>query len=229
MIEYFAVENFKAFGTEQVLPLKAVTVLFGPNSAGKSSFIHAFLFSQINLALALSDIHEIPISDDIIDLGGFRQFVYRQDVERTVSWTAGIRPSELMRQTGKRAGINVDTLALTVSNKLDHTRPPVGGDETSIDITLSVNSEPLLSIKKYNPRAYVPILGLVDPKEIPPPEIHIHWEHPLNATSRPLDFETLKADFKESQLKIGTTALFAPLVSTLMTDPVGWAVGASHW
>ncbi len=36
------VGNFKAFADTQRIPLKPITLIFGPNSAGKSSFIHRY-------------------------------------------------------------------------------------------------------------------------------------------------------------------------------------------
>jgi predicted ATPase len=41
----FTLANFKAFGpTAQEIPLKPITLVFGPNSAGKSSLIHSVLW-----------------------------------------------------------------------------------------------------------------------------------------------------------------------------------------
>ena len=33
--------NFKCYKEEQTIPLRPLTLIFGPNSAGKSSIIHA--------------------------------------------------------------------------------------------------------------------------------------------------------------------------------------------
>lgn len=37
----FFLGNFKAFGRKQKIPFKPITLVFGPNSSGKSSIIHA--------------------------------------------------------------------------------------------------------------------------------------------------------------------------------------------
>ena len=38
--------NFKAFGKTQKIPLKPITLVFGANSAGKSSLIHSFCLAN---------------------------------------------------------------------------------------------------------------------------------------------------------------------------------------
>ena len=37
-------ENFKAFKKRQVIPIRPLTLIFGPNSAGKSSIVQARAF-----------------------------------------------------------------------------------------------------------------------------------------------------------------------------------------
>lgn len=38
--------NFKAFADTQRMPVKPLTLLFGPNSSGKSSLIHGLLLAH---------------------------------------------------------------------------------------------------------------------------------------------------------------------------------------
>lgn len=44
MLTGITLENFKAFKEPQFIPIKPITLVFGPNSAGKSSIIHALAF-----------------------------------------------------------------------------------------------------------------------------------------------------------------------------------------
>ena len=41
MISKMWVKNFKAFGPNQEIPFAPITLLFGPNDAGKSSILQA--------------------------------------------------------------------------------------------------------------------------------------------------------------------------------------------
>ncbi len=44
MLTGITLVNFKAFKEPQFIPIKPITLVFGPNNAGKSSIIHALAF-----------------------------------------------------------------------------------------------------------------------------------------------------------------------------------------
>jgi AAA15 family ATPase/GTPase len=46
MITALRIGNFKAFAEPQTIPIKPLTLIFGANSAGKSSIIHALVFAR---------------------------------------------------------------------------------------------------------------------------------------------------------------------------------------
>ena len=46
MISELKIGNFKAFGPAQTIPLRPITLVFGPNSAGKSSIIQSLLLAR---------------------------------------------------------------------------------------------------------------------------------------------------------------------------------------
>ena len=74
-------ENFKGIGTRQRIELRPITLLFGPNSAGKSTILHALHYARE--ILERGDCNpDITIAG--MDLGGFAQFVYRHDLQRSV-------------------------------------------------------------------------------------------------------------------------------------------------
>ena len=80
MITAFTVKNFKAIGEEPVrIELKPITLLFGANSAGKSSILHA-----LNYAYSVFNEHNLNAeynthSGSIFDLGGFKRFIHREE------------------------------------------------------------------------------------------------------------------------------------------------------
>ena len=76
--------NFKAFGASQRVPLRPITLVFGANSAGKSSILHALALAHHAIAEGDLDTQLPRIGGESIDLGGFRQYVYRRDRERQV-------------------------------------------------------------------------------------------------------------------------------------------------
>jgi predicted ATPase len=92
MIGELALENFKAWERTGRLRLAPITVLFGPNSSGKSS-LNQFLVTlkqtvrspDRNLVLDLGD------ASSPVDLGSFRDVVSHHDVEREI-WFSGLWP-----------------------------------------------------------------------------------------------------------------------------------------
>lgn len=81
--------NFKAFGATQKIPLRPLTIVFGPNSSGKSSIIHSLLFAHeaLNSQKANNlDVTRPKIGGESVDLGGFRQFVFRRDAGNRIEW-----------------------------------------------------------------------------------------------------------------------------------------------
>lgn len=46
MLTSFSIGNFKAFGPTQTIPIKPITLVYGQNSAGKSSIMDAILFAS---------------------------------------------------------------------------------------------------------------------------------------------------------------------------------------
>lgn len=75
--------NFKAFGPSQRVPVRPITLLYGANSAGKSSVLHALALARHAVETGELDTQRTLIGGEAIDLGGFRQYVHRrQDGEQ---------------------------------------------------------------------------------------------------------------------------------------------------
>lgn len=73
--------SFKAFGPPQRVPLRPITLLFGANSAGKSSVIHALALAHHAIETGDLDTQRTRIGGDSIDLGGFLQYVHRRQAD----------------------------------------------------------------------------------------------------------------------------------------------------
>ncbi len=84
MITRIEIENFKGIGERIQLDLKPITLLFGPNSAGKSTVTHALHYAREVLTRRNYDADKTIAGGDFVDLGGFRTFVHMQNLERTV-------------------------------------------------------------------------------------------------------------------------------------------------
>ena len=89
------ISNFKAFATAQRLPLRPITLVYGANSAGKSSILHALALAHHAIETGDLDTQRTRIGGEIIDLGGFRQYVHRRDREKQVELRFELDPKQL--------------------------------------------------------------------------------------------------------------------------------------
>jgi hypothetical protein len=103
--------NFKAFGASQRIPLRPITLVFGANSAGKSSLIHALALAHHAVETGELDTQRTQVGGEAIDLGGFRQYVHRRDRERQVEIGFEIDPGRL---SGRAAGLLRSSREVTV-------------------------------------------------------------------------------------------------------------------
>lgn len=80
-----SLKNFKGIGHEaQTIELAPVTLLFGPNSAGKSTFLHSLIYLREILLNDNFDLHKSQFAGDWIDFGGFGNIVHNRDKKRTI-------------------------------------------------------------------------------------------------------------------------------------------------
>ena len=93
MITDLWIENFKGIGKRQHIPLRPVTLLFGANSAGKSTVLHALLYLDEILNNRNFDPVASISSTNTISLGGFSNLVHRAGSEEIakVTVTLGAR------------------------------------------------------------------------------------------------------------------------------------------
>lgn len=78
MWKNFKISNFKAFRNLQEVPLAPITLIYGPNSGGKSSIIQALLLLKQTIQSEQED--ETLISrGKLVDLGSFAALVHQHD------------------------------------------------------------------------------------------------------------------------------------------------------
>ena len=84
LITAFEIENFKGVGRPVRVDLRPITLLFGRNSAGKSTILHALCYAYEVLSHRAVDARKTELGGDQIDLGGFRSFVHGHDLNQPV-------------------------------------------------------------------------------------------------------------------------------------------------
>ncbi len=86
--------NFKAFSTPDPIPIRPITLIFGPNSSGKSSIIQSLLLLKQTLQDENPNTVLSPKGNEV-DLGSFYEFVHRHETEREVSFKIGTECGDL--------------------------------------------------------------------------------------------------------------------------------------
>lgn len=93
MLTGIGLRNFKAFGDEmQEAPLSKITLIYGPNSGGKSSIIQALLLLKQSLKVADSGL---VLRGEFVDLGSSRALLHKHEIERELGISIKYRNLEL--------------------------------------------------------------------------------------------------------------------------------------
>ena len=79
MITGISIENFKGIRERVELKLKPITLLFGPNSAGKSTILHALHYAREVFERRNLDADQTLTGGKYVDLGGFHQLVHNHN------------------------------------------------------------------------------------------------------------------------------------------------------
>ncbi|BAZ16306.1 hypothetical protein NIES4071_81820 [Calothrix sp. NIES-4071] len=111
-ITAFRLGNFKAFGDIQRIPLRPLTLIYGANSAGKSSIIHSLLLARHGFDTGELDVYRTKIGGEAVDLGGFGQYVYQRKRNNVVEWAVELDPKQL--QLGRLSKLLESVQNLTV-------------------------------------------------------------------------------------------------------------------
>ena len=84
LIRSLSLKNFKGFSDEVRIELRPITLLFGANSAGKSSVLHALQYLREILDRNNANADRTAQGGEAIDLGGFMNLVHGRGSERQI-------------------------------------------------------------------------------------------------------------------------------------------------
>ncbi len=86
MLKAIELENFKAFGERSRIEFAPITLIFGENSAGKSSILQSLNLLKQSRESRDKGALILPRTDGgIVDLGGFSEMVFDHDLSRNVA------------------------------------------------------------------------------------------------------------------------------------------------
>ncbi len=146
MLTSLHIGNFKAFAETQNIPIRPITLIFGPNSAGKSSIIHSLALAHEASRKGDLDIFRTEVGGSSIDLGGFRQYVHRRQASRRVEWGVTFDTSRLSGRLGELLKpVGTISAHITIGMALDdRDQPLVGATPGVISYELESRGEMLI-------------------------------------------------------------------------------------
>src|SRR6516162_3169114 len=104
--------NLKSIGaTRQAIDLKPITLLFGPNSVGKSTILQALHYLREILERGNID-PDVTIAGGLMDLGGFATLVHNHELDRAVRLkvTVDLADEQGAEALPLNAGLSFDSL-----------------------------------------------------------------------------------------------------------------------
>ncbi len=84
-IKTVTIQNFKGIRRKAVIPLAPVTMLFGANSSGKSSILHALLYLYELLVNKNVDPEYSSVTGEHVYLGGFAELINGKDLTKVMT------------------------------------------------------------------------------------------------------------------------------------------------
>ncbi|MBU1310185.1 MAG: AAA family ATPase [Gammaproteobacteria bacterium] len=84
-IKSITIQNFKGIRRKAVIPLAPVTMLFGANSSGKSSILHALIYLFELIVNRNPDPEYSTVTGEHLYLGGFKELVFGKDINNTIT------------------------------------------------------------------------------------------------------------------------------------------------
>ena len=195
MLQLLELENFKAFGERARIPFAPITLIFGENSAGKSTILQAlYLLKQSREAGALL----LPRAEKgIVDLGSFQEMIFDHDLKRTLS----IRVETTMDDIFGLPDIE-DKIAIEFSFKRPSLKEEVLLNQ--IEIYYGKSSKRIAKFrplgKTVEPQEFWMMMGFFrDPRGLPPSKlaaVKCNWLTKATEYWEP-EFEWCKANKKE--------------------------------
>lgn len=85
MLYEIGLENFKPFGAPQTIPCARLTLIYGPNSGGKSSIIQSLMLLRQTIEDSGPMTPGLITRGRYVDLGSYKSLVHRHNTKRRVT------------------------------------------------------------------------------------------------------------------------------------------------
>jgi hypothetical protein len=131
MLKSLLIENFKAFGEPAQVDLAPITLIYGQNSAGKSSVLQALNLLKQTHESRESGASLLPRAEDgIVDLGSFKELLFDHDTRRILRIGMEVDSADARQWHGLRRALpNADRAPVSLVFGFGH-------NESTMDVTL---------------------------------------------------------------------------------------------
>lgn len=93
MLNAMSVKNFKGFAREEKIKLAPITLIYGPNSSGKSSIIQAIMLLKQSITRP-SEVGGLVSTGEYVDLGTYSSMVNEHDTSKDLEFSVEYKPSK---------------------------------------------------------------------------------------------------------------------------------------
>lgn len=184
MLKALELENFKGISGRQRIDFAPLTLLFGANSAGKSTVIQALLYLHEVLERGIADVDRTELGGIVLELGGFARLVHRHEMTRAIVIRA---------EFGTAGGL--DRLGRDLA---DFPFPDLDDDMEAAWLEVTIRHRTTASFTgAVVERAVVGVAGVSEPlvwielgaslREAEPLNVRVNLGHPLIAETLPPD------------------------------------------
>ena len=150
ILKALTLENFKGIREPVKVEFAPLTLLFGPNNAGKSTIVQALMYAREVLERNNCDAGTTQLGGDVVDLGGFQNLVHGHDLNRVIRMRFELdltgnslrRPTDWVREFGIELGIEGDDSTFV---SLDNARDSLTGLWLELHIGWFVSRQPGMS------------------------------------------------------------------------------------
>ena len=145
MLSEYSLRNFKPFADTSPIPLRRITLIYGPNSSGKSSIIQSILL--LKQTIDESDDPSVPLlpKGNLVDLGSYREFIHGHDLKRSFSIDASFPLAELPEGARSAFGLTQNPKDTSLRFTFTFTTETKRGDTilSTIDLRVGDSTSPL--------------------------------------------------------------------------------------
>jgi len=165
MITSITIENFKGIVDPVTIPIRPITLLFGKNSAGKSSILQAMHYAREILQHRNPDPDKTALGGDTIDLGGFANLVHGHDRNKQVRLSFdleldefGLSPFPLASNiTEHLYGLDEESDALSSARSISVQLETAWKDDSAriVSYGVGIDSKPFAKLEMVGPSACI--------------------------------------------------------------------------